>query len=108
MSDPLFWLDLETRFRTAFDPVDDRLEGHWSGPASQPDEPPPKSRVSYDAYGWTIAKDDCFSARNSIGEEWRLSWLKTRNEERRTLFSWLAERAAVGLGHPGGPTALFF
>ena len=26
----------------------------------------------------------------------------------RTQFEWLAEHAAVRLGHPGGPTALFF
>lgn len=41
---------------------------------------------------------------NEHGEQWYLSG--STNDRERELFTWLAERATVELGHPGGNTAL--
>ena len=41
---------------------------------------------------------------NEHGEQWYLSG--STNDRERELFTWLAERATVELGHPGGDTAL--
>ena len=76
-----FWKDLANQFRDLQAEHDGELRANWT-PTTQ------------------------------VGESgrWYLSGTRGGNEGRRlrTQFEWLAEKAAVRLGHPGGPSALFF
>jgi hypothetical protein len=76
ITNPIFWSDLEKRFRDLRNEYGDRLTAHWISSA------------------WG---EDC--------EQWCLRGAQGRESER---FRPLAERAAVGLGHPAGRGALFF
>src|SRR4051794_23888828 len=105
MKDAAFWRDLEQRFAAAVAKYGDSLSARWAGVESRPNETPVESRQSGDPYGWDVHPHG-LSARNRVGECWRLEW--TGNEPQRKNFAWLAEPGAVGLGHSGGTTAMFF
>jgi hypothetical protein len=102
-----FWRELEQRFKAAGAKFGVALAARWIGIESNPDEQPIDSCISLDINGWTVT--DCqglAAAQNTAGERYWLPW--TGNAHEHKTFAWLAERAAVGLGHPGGPTAMFF
>jgi hypothetical protein len=76
ITNPIYWGDLEKRFRDLSNEYDDRLTANWIS-----------------------------SAWGEDGEQWCLRGGQGRESE---MFRALAERAAVGLGHPAGVGALFF
>jgi hypothetical protein len=117
MSDSKVWHDLYELFRAARGEFGDALHALWIGPESGPNEEPLESRASWDPYGWEVDPSQGFSAWNSVGEHWQITSRGTRlegtdavvrYEDERKSFLRLAERAAVELGHRGGPTAIFF
>jgi hypothetical protein len=106
MRSSAFWHDLEKRFISGQAKFGNALGARWIGPESPDGDAILESRVSYDPLGWEVGGDDGLSASNSAGERWYIGG--TAHQHARTSFAWLAERAAVGLGHPGGQRALFF
>jgi hypothetical protein len=86
MADSDFWRRAEEKFR--------RLQPR----------PPQPGEVAHDSHNGLYAHWNPDGWSNS-GDPW---YLDNDSDAIRKLYSWAAESAAVELGHPGGPAALFF